>query len=433
MLSNGLPVPANEVVSVNLGQWIPLTQPAGTKIGIDVTRGRLIVPTGRTGEAITVSYFHGFSAPMGGGEYDRAKWLVPSTAAALVSGGGAALQNAIAARAGAATVITITDNETYDITADLTLNAGESLTIQAADQARPHLRIRRAAGVLQLLTAASNASASLTLSGLLIEGALAANGDFARLRLLHSTLVPGRSVEQEAAGAPSGPSLVVAAAPARNTELKIEIAFSIVGTLRIPAHVHRLSVLDSIVDGHQLGVAVSGFTDKLSGPPAHIERSTLLGTCRFLKLPLASESIFTGVVRVEEQHQGCVRCSFVPRGSKTPQQYLCQPAREIALEMEQKKAEAKRSGTTLPAGWDAAIRAEVIEWLVPSFQTDKYGRPEYAQLRRTCPVQIRTGAADGSEMGAFCVLKQPQRESNLRIRLDEYLPVGIEAGVIYVT
>ena len=43
------------------------------------------------------------------------------------------------------------------------------------------------------------------------------------------------------------------------------------------------------------------------------------------------------------------------------------------------------------------------------------------------------GAEDGSEMGAFCVLKQAQRESNLRLRLDEYLPVGLEAGIIYVT
>ena len=31
-------------------------------------------------------------------------------------------------------------------------------------------------------------------------------------------------------------------------------------------------------------------------------------------------------------------------------------------------------------------------------------------------------------MGAYCHLKQPQRESNLRIRLDEYLPFGLEPG-----
>ena len=72
------------------------------------------------------------------------------------------------------------------------------------------------------------------------------------------------------------------------------------------------------------------------------------------------------------------------------------------------------------------------QWLVPSFQSERYGRPDFAQLRRTSPVQIRTGAADGSEMGVFCVLKQPQRQSNLLLRLEEYLPVGLEAGLIYV-
>jgi hypothetical protein len=36
-------------------------------------------------------------------------------------------------------------------------------------------------------------------------------------------------------------------------------------------------------------------------------------------------------------------------------------------------------------------------------------------------------------MGAFSQLKQPQRESNLKIRLQEYLPFGLQAGIIYVT
>ena len=36
-------------------------------------------------------------------------------------------------------------------------------------------------------------------------------------------------------------------------------------------------------------------------------------------------------------------------------------------------------------------------------------------------------------MGAYCHLKQPQRAANLRLRLDEYLPFGLEAGIIYVT
>ena len=46
---------------------------------------------------------------------------------------------------------------------------------------------------------------------------------------------------------------------------------------------------------------------------------------------------------------------------------------------------------------------------------------------------ISAGSQDGSEMGVYCQLKQPQRESNLRIRLDEYLPFSLEAGLIHVT
>ena len=36
-------------------------------------------------------------------------------------------------------------------------------------------------------------------------------------------------------------------------------------------------------------------------------------------------------------------------------------------------------------------------------------------------------------MGAFSHLRQPQREANLRVRLEEYLPFGLEPGLIYVT
>jgi hypothetical protein len=36
-------------------------------------------------------------------------------------------------------------------------------------------------------------------------------------------------------------------------------------------------------------------------------------------------------------------------------------------------------------------------------------------------------------MGAFHGLYAPRRESNLRTRLDEYLRVGLEAGIIHAT
>ena len=43
------------------------------------------------------------------------------------------------------------------------------------------------------------------------------------------------------------------------------------------------------------------------------------------------------------------------------------------------------------------------------------------------------GADDEAEMGAFHDLFQPQRESNVRTRLREYLRFGLEAGIFYST
>ena len=315
---------------------------------------------------------------------------MPSSDPVLVHGGGGALQTAIALpRSKKSTVITISDDATYEIKNDITLAKDESLTIQAADGARPHLLVTQdSSGKIDgsIAVRTQDHGGALTLSGLLVEGGLRVDGDLDLLRLLHTTLVPGRCVAQEAGpNPPSGPSVVVAPGSAErlNTRLKVQIAFSIVGTLTIPAHITKLWLLDSIVAG---AISDAAGTD---GPLAHIERSTMFGTSWFRTLEMASESIFIGQVTVGRRHQGCVRFSYVPVDSTTPQRYRCQPSGDVG------------------------------DPLVPTFEADHYGHPAFAQLRTDCPVQIRTGAEDGSEMGAFCVLKQPHRENNLRLRLDE--------------
>ena len=439
--ANGIVVPASDIRCYNLEGWATLAQPNDAIIGIDVARGRLIRGSQRNGQALRVTFCEGTVAEYGGGEYSRAKWLSAGPAATLVSGGGAALSAAIAARIGPTNVLSITDNLTYDLPAFINLAAGERLTIEAADERRPHLVA--AAGELEIR--ATSADASLTLNGLLVEGGIHVTGDLRDLRILHSTLVPGRSVEQEAANPPSGPSLLVDAGPAGsriNTLLEIAIVFSIVGALRIPEHVTRLYLLDSLVDGIEKlgddkGVAISepfiAPAGPSSGPPAHIERTTILGSSRFFDLEMASESIFSAPTLVARRQAGCVRFSYVPPTSQTPQQYRCQPALEVADETERRIRESAMTGVPLPPGWEALLETAVETWLVPGFEAVDYGEPDYGQLRRECPIQIRTGAEDGSEMGAFCLLKQPQREANLRLRLDEYLPIGLEAGLIFVS
>ncbi len=67
----------------------------------------------------------------------------------------------------------------------------------------------------------------------------------------------------------------------------------------------------------------------------------------------------------------------------------------------------------------------------PQFASFRYGNPGYGSLSRRTPVEIRTGADDSSEMGAFHDLFAPQREEHLRRRLQEYLRFGLEAGVFF--
>jgi hypothetical protein len=71
--------------------------------------------------------------------------------------------------------------------------------------------------------------------------------------------------------------------------------------------------------------------------------------------------------------------------------------------------------------------------LTPLFTSIELAQPGYRQLARQCALELRTGAEDGSEMGVWSFLKQPQREANLRTALDEYLRFGLEAGLIFVT
>jgi hypothetical protein len=125
--------------------------------------------------------------------------------------------------------------------------------------------------------------------------------------------------------------------------------------------------------------------------------------------------IFNQSARADRRQAGCVRFSSIATGSRTPRRYRCQP--DLALE-----------GVT-----GAADRALIIARLRPIFTSVHYGDPAYAQLALNCALEIRTGAEDGAEMGAFHDLMQPQREANLKIRLEEYLPFGLIPGLIYVT
>src|SRR5205085_4217448 len=92
------------------------------------------------------------------------------------------------------------------------------------------------------------------------------------------------------------------------------------------------------------------------------------------------------------------------------------------------EAQGKMSRTTRDL--EQATEQSRVE---PQFNSTRYGTPTYCQLADTCADEIKTGADDESEMGAFHDLYQPQRAANLRLRLDEYVPAGTDAGILYAT
>ena len=97
-----------------------------------------------------------------------------------------------------------------------------------------------------------------------------------------------------------------------------------------------------------------------------------------------------------------MRFSFVPHGSRVPRRYRSQPA-----------------------------TADLVARVKPVFRSMRFGDPAYMSLSRSTSALIRTGADDGAEMGVFHDLHQPQREANLRARLEEYLRFGLEAGIFF--
>jgi hypothetical protein len=398
---------------------------------------------------VQVSYSYGFSGDLGGGPYNRTDSVTPLLAGitpwqVAVTQELAPVPNAVFTHlADAITawnalpavperfgVIAILDSHTYqeNLTGPnhIVVPEGSTLLIVAADWpalrqpgapkntelvpdgVRPHVL-----GNVEVEGTAPSASTNpgtLILNGLWIEGALRMlAGNLGGLQVVHSTPFPfapftlGLSVE------PSGnPDL-------ENSQLNITLQRAICHAINLPATVRSLSMVDSIVD------AGSGIAIAAPGTDANIQSSTILGTIGTAKAfgvrtLEAGNSIFHDLVNVERTQAGCMRFCYVPTDiSRTPRRYRCQP--DLAL-----------TGIT-----DKAVEAAIRGRLQPLFTSIVYGDPGYAQLASACAKEIRAGADDGAEMGTFYFLKQPQRDSNLRIALLEYLRFGLQAGIFHVT
>jgi hypothetical protein len=454
VVRNGTPVRPARVTCARLDPW-PANPPAGGIVAIDPVSGRIALGAGLgQTRSLDVSFHYGFAADLGGGPYERGRWLVrPELAAlhfAVKEGGGAGTTHTSVAAAladwatpsvggRADAIVTILDSRTYDLPPAVTLRDRGRLVIEAANGQRPVLRADEAAeGAFEIQADAGQTGqpegrAELTLSGVVLEGFVRVAGDIGRLRLLHSTLVPGRRFDPEGAAVSTGPSIHVHRVRGRrriNEELRVELAFSIAGPLELPDHSDRIVLVDSIVDGLG-GAAVFGTPadgQPAAAPPLVAERSTVLGSVAVRELD-ASNSLFSGRVEAERTQAGCVRFSYTPPDSRTPARYRCQPD----LAAQELVDAALAANPRLAPEAVAALRARAHARVLPVLADRRYGSPAYAQLHLAGPRELATGAEDGAELGAFCHVKQAQRESNLRTRLAEYLPFGLDAGIVYVT
>lgn len=401
---NGAALPAAALGFCNLATWTPPTAP-GIEAAVDPVLGRLVfAQPPAAGDAIAVDYTDAFSGDYGGGVYERpvdpdeAKVEAPLPVSPVPS---------FAAIAGIAApddeVVEIRDSGIHD--GDLALDPGpHRLVVRATDLQRPVLT-----GTLTITAAAG---ARVTLRGLGVGGTLtiAGSGQLA-VHLEHCTVRGGINWSS-----PAVPGTLV-------------LDHTLSGAVAAHDGV-TLGIADSAVDaGSDTAAAISGGAGAAAGSLT-LQRSTVLGTVAARTIPLLENSIVTGTVVAAERQDGCVRYSFIPpAGSQTPRRFRCQPD----LEIDGRVTSALAANPALSAAQRSAIAASVAAWLLPAFTSRVPGQPGYLQLMDATPAQIRTGAEGGAEMGVFFALFTPARESNLRVRLDEYLRVGLEAGVIHAT
>ncbi|MEV3993803.1 hypothetical protein AB0J57_33475 [Streptomyces sp. NPDC049837] len=422
---DGDPVPLDRIVCADLAGWTYRARPG--QVAIDPVLGRIAFPSREAPETgVVVTYHHGCAGELGGGEYARPHAAVTESGATLYRVGPGEQHTRITdalehwradKRSGSApsegAVVEIAGNDAYQEIIAIDLDPGDRLTLRAADGVRPVLRLLDWSGhrpdALRITGTGEDTDPlpRIALDGLMVTGrSVQVRGRVGEVTLRHCTLVPGWDLDQDCGPHyPEEPGLELIDTPAA-----VRIAHSVLGTVVVrrgePAgEPNRIDLTDSVLDATDRSLAA------LTGPEgrhAHAvlsaRRTTVIGALRSRAVDLLENCLLYGDVQVSRRAEGCVRFCWLPPGSRTPARFHCEP---------EHSNDPRR--------------------VVPRFTSTRYGTPGYVQLADGCPEEIRRGADDGSEPGALHDLFQPQREDNLRARLDEYTPAGCDSGLFFVT
>jgi hypothetical protein len=461
MYLGGEPIPRGRIVVRDLKGW---HAPATGEVAIDPERGRIAFPSReKPDDRVTVSYFRLIVAPIGGGAYARTPAASPAGAAvyAVATGvahhaaGGAetadgphtSIRDAVGAwqkdrkqpGGPAAAVIEIRDSGVYEERLTIELHAGEQLLIRAADGCRPvvipvddreddpgrmlvtgHREVEQPSASLPLLT----------LDGLWIGGGpIDLRGQFGGIAISHCTLVPEAGERRlEADRDQRAPSLIVNAMPC-----PISIASSVVGRIEVDSPEAGFDPLplrasDSVLDASRIdGRAVSGGDERRAFVSLELERVTVLGGADVHNVSLVENSLVTGHLFCERRQTGSVRFSYFRPGSRTPRPTRCQPGTSRA------GVEAAHARGEIPTGDLERALAEATARLTPRFDARVFGDPAYARLALDNAPEILRGADDEGELGAYHNLWQALAVADLRARLLEFSPAGIEIDVRFAS
>ncbi|MEA2829639.1 MAG: hypothetical protein QOF22_387 [Bradyrhizobium sp.] len=463
-------IPRERIVPADLTDWHYRAE--GDEVAVDPVLGRIVFPVGHAPRRVWATYYYGFSADIGGGEYDRPLSQPASNTLLRVRqfprelGVYQSVNEALATwedekkKLGPeppseadkqawhdrkeqlrAAIIEIEDSAVYAEAIEVALERGDSLQIRAANRHRPVIRLTDPADDRPgAFTISGKSGSRFKLDGIMVVGrSIYVNGpergdkdrfkqgDLCDVTIRHSTLVPGWALE--CGCDPTRPD--EASLEIFNSSATIKIEHSIVGSIYVVADEVKqdpveIRVTDSVIDAtSDRRRAIGAPNLPLAFARLSVVRSTVLGEVRTHAIELAENSIFTGAASVARRQHGCMRFCYVPPDSRTPRRYHCQPDLAAAAVDEIEQVPSLSDEEKMRRKAFARQRVQ------PRFNSVRYGTPAYCQLALACPEEITRGAEDESEMGVFHDLFQPQRVANLRARLDEYTPAGMEAGILF--
>ena len=377
---------------------------------IDPAQG-LLYYKGNVPNDLALVYHYGFASMLGAGEYDRTAFAAsPASDPAgnvNVFGGKNALSAKLAALApnGA---LTIDDSFTYDEVSNVT--GIQNVLLRSQNKSRPLIRLPKpSAGSRFEWVLNGTGDAELTLEGLFVSGGdIVLSGSFKSVTLNFCTFDPGTRNKSG-----SGYELSVDSRELAPSCLWIDghvqtlvVSRCVLGPVneRTNGLLDNLTISDSIVQA--IGSAPAF---KMSLGLLQMQGCTVLGSGNVHRIH-ATDSLFDDKLTVVDDQTGCVRFSAWSTGSRLPRRYEC-------VEIPQQ---------------------------APVFVSRKFGDPAYAQLAEDADTMIvniggdsgtsiSQGAESGSEMGAFSKEQYSIKMRALKLKYQEYMPMGLMPVFINVT